>query len=451
MHIELKKTHSSGELMSRVFVYCVFIFSLEYALYIVSGVLLDGLIKISSLALLMVFALKPSNRINRMEVNLLLFYVMLFVAAALPSILSGDITGSLVLVKYLYMAMILPVLLICYRSIPNCDDLLISTFIAIGVLFSVQAIVACIGVFFGFFDKSQVVQIPRYNDMDIVNFGVWGFGNAIQSPFSDFKILRPQGWFLEPSLLAAFLLLPAFVSIGRYKVYRLKRYFISAFLNFFAILLTLSLAGYLGVVCAVLLVSCSKFCYRHLKKIRVLKYSYVLPIFLVFFGLAFGLLNLLYVVNDIDSNSVSDGQAAMTNLMGRDKDGTSGNLFRETYKSDNYIDVLMNSPFGLGFGSEAKSGKYKSGNALLFWFTAGGIPAVLIIMMMFTYIFLVFCHPLLISGNPIFNGLGASFVGHAIQNLSYGTWIAPYFLIHLGLVVMSARKVNPKFIENRFI
>ena len=122
--------------------------------------------------------------------------------------------------------------------------------------------------------------------MEIVDFGVWGFGGAIQSPFLDFKILRPQGWFLEPSKLASFLLLPAFVSIGRYRVSRKKIYFLSAFLIFMAILLTLSLAGYFAVVCTVLLLSYSKYSYRKLEKIPVIKFSYVIPIFLIFFGMA---------------------------------------------------------------------------------------------------------------------------------------------------------------------
>jgi hypothetical protein len=84
----------------------------------------------------------------------------------------------------------------------------------------------------------------------------------------------------------------------------------------------------------------------------------------------------------------------------------------------------------------------RSGNAFLFWFSAGGVPAVLAIIMMFAYIFLVFCHPLLISQNAVFNAVGASFIGHAIHNLSYGNWIAPYFLIHLAIVVMSAKKAK---------
>jgi O-antigen ligase len=277
--------------------------------------------------------------------------------------------------------------------------------------------------------------------MEIVNFGVWGFGNAIQSPFLDFKILRPQGWFLEPSKLASFLLLPAFVSIGRYRVSRKKIYFLSAFLIFMSILLTLSLAGYFAVVCTVLLLSYSKYFYRNLKKIPVIKYSYVIPIFLIFFGIAYSLLNLTYILNDVDKDSVSENQAVVAELMARDKDGPSGNLVREVYKSDNYINLLKDSPMGVGFG-ESKSSELRSGNAFLFWFSAGGIPALLAIIILFGYIFLIFCHPLLMSENAVFNALGASFIGHSIQNLSYGNWIEPYFLIHLAIVVMSAKKAK---------
>ena len=162
---------------------------------------------------------------------------------------------------------------------------------------------------------------------------------------------------------------------------------------------------------------------------------------MIFFGVAYSLLNLTYFLNDIDQDSVTENQAVVAKLMARDQDGSSGNLIREIYKSDNYIDVLKDSPLGVGFG-EAKSSELRSGNAFLFWFSAGGIPAVLAIIILFGYIFLIFCHPLLISQNAVFNAVGASFIGHAIQNLSYGNWIAPYFLIHLAIVVMSAKKAK---------
>jgi len=441
MHLRLNRTHSSNELMCRVFVFFVFIFSLEYALYLVSSISLDSIIKISSLAVLMVFALKPSNRINIEELILLLCYLMLFFSAALPTILNVDIEGGLILIKYLYMFMILPVLLICYRSFPNSDNFLISTFLVIGVLFSVQAIVAWLGVFFGLLDTSNIGRIQRYGNMEIVNFGVWGFGNAIQAPLLDLKILRPQGWFLEPSKLASFLFLPAFVSIALYRVSRKKIYFLSAFLIFTAIFLTLSLAGYFATVCIVLLLRYSKYFYRNLKRIPIIKYTYAIPSFVIFFGIAYSLLNFTYFLNDINQDEVTEGQAAVAALMGRDKDGASGNLIREVYKADNYFNVLRDSPLGVGF-SESKSSELRSGNAFLFWFSAGGVPAVLAIIILFGYIFLIFCHPLLISENAVYNAVGATFIGHAIQNLSYGNWIAPYFLIHLAIVVMCARKAK---------
>jgi len=441
MQLQLKKTYSRSALMSILFVFCVFMFSLEYSIYLVSSISLDALIKISSLAFLFVFALKSTNRINRVEVILLLCYLLLFFSAALPTVMNVDITGGLILIKYFYMFMVLPILLVSYRGISNCGEFLISTFILIGVLFSMQAILASLGVFLGLLDKSDVIYLQRYGGMDTVTFGILGFGNAIQSPFLDFQILRPQGWFLEPSKLASFLLLPAFLSIGRYHVYRKSRYILSSFLIFIGIFLTFSLAGYFAVICATLILIFSKFFYRKLKRIPILKFSYLIPIFLAFFVFAYSLLNLAYIASDIDKDSLTESQAVITGLLERDRGGPSGNLVREIHKSDNYIAVLMDSPLGVGFG-EATSDELRSGNAFLFWFSAGGIMAVLAIIFMFTYIFLVFCHPLLISGDAVFQSLAASFIGHAIQNLSYGNWIEPYFLLHLALVVMSARKVS---------
>jgi len=452
MRVQLNNNHSSSEFMSRIFVVCVFMFSLQYALYLVSDILFDGLIKLSSFALLMLFALRPSNRINGEEVILLLFYCMLFASAAVPVMMGIEFSTGESLLKLFFMSLILPVLILCYRNLPKCDDFLISTFIAIGVLFSVQAIAASIGVFSGVLDKSQFTFLEKYGGMPSVDFGIFGLGNAIRSPaLVDYSVLRPQGWFIEPSKLAAFLLLPAFISIGRYRAYRKKIYLLLSFVIFIAIFLTLSLAGYFAVACATLLLLFSKSFYSRLKRIPILKYFYVIPIFLIFFGFAYSLLNLMYLINDIDFNSATEGQAVLAGLLGRDEGGTSGNLFRETYKLDNYVNLLMNSPFGVGFGATAAAGSgLRSGNALVFWFTAGGIPAVLVVTMMYTYIFLVFCHPLLISRNAVFNALSASFIGHAVHNLSYGMWIEPYFMIHLALVVMSTRKAKLNVFKKKF-
>ena len=273
MQLQLNKTYSRIELMNRLFVFGVFVFSLEYSLYAVSSSLIDMLIKTSSLALLMVFALKPTNRINREELILLLCYLMLFFSAALPSILNVDTTGGLILIKYLFMFMILPILLVCYRSIQKCDDFLISIFVAIGVLFSLQAILASFGVYSGLINTSNITALQRYGNMEIVTFGILGYGNAVQTPLLDLQILRPQGWFLEPSKLASFLLLPAFVSIGQFRLFRKNKYIIATILIFTAIFLTLSLAGYFAVICATLILLFSKPFYRRLKRIPVFKFS----------------------------------------------------------------------------------------------------------------------------------------------------------------------------------
>jgi hypothetical protein len=418
-------------------------FSLQYSTYLISGSLPDAIIKLSSFTLLMLFAFKLSNRMNGLEAVLLLIYFLLFASTAFPSLLYGFGVESVT--KYLFMSLILPILIVCYRSLPRCDDFLISTYIVIGVLFSVQAIVACILVNIGILDKSNIIELEKYGGMESVTFGIWGLGNAIQSEFGAL-VLRAQGWFIEPSILASFLLLPAFGSVGRYRMNRRKKYLLSAIIIFIAILLTLSLAGFFAVVCAALLIIFSKPFYGFLKRIPVIKYSYIVLILLSFLGFAYLLLNLLFLANEVDLSSVSNRQALVLELLGRNPDGNSGNLVREIYKINLYINLINDYPFGVGFNSNFPG--LRTGNAMLHWLTAGGILAVLIIIVKFTYIFIVYCHPLLISGNAVFNALAASFIGSAIHNLSYGTWIAPYFLIHLALLIMSTRKEKMKLLSD---
>lgn len=425
-----------------IFIFAVWTFVLEYALYVVSDFLLDKLIKISAFVCIVFFVRIKRNGMTRSEGILLSLFSLLFLSALIPSLLMGDFVGVAQWVKLALMSSILPILLFCRNVLREKEGLLLSTYITTGVVFSIQAAVAFFAVYWGVFDTSNTVEIERYYNMPEVTFGFWGYGNAIQTPLEGTQVLRSQGWFLEPSLLASFLLLPAFVSVGLFWKSRKKIYLFSSFITFFALFTTMSLAGYIAVVAGVLFLFLAKPFYRLLRKISFLKYSYPILILVVFYMVASFMVYLGQLANVAYTESRGDERGVITTLLRRDPDGPSGNLLREGYKLDNYISLIESNPLGVGFSFTNDTNEIGTGNGVIFWAVSGGIPAILLVAAFFLHIFFAFCNPLLLSENVILRCLAASFLGHAIHNLSYGNWLAPFFLVHLALVVMCARKLQ---------
>lgn len=437
-------TVNSTKIRVWFFTFAVWIFTLEYALYVVTDDLLDKLIKVCAFVCIVFFARYRRNSMTRSEGVLILLFCLLFLSTLIPSLLTGDWVGVGQWLKLVFMSMLLPILILCYHLLREREGLLVSTYITVAVIFSIQAAVAFFGVYWGVFDKSNIVEIGRYADMPEVSFGLWGYGNAIQNPVGDVMILRSQGWFLEPSLLASFLLLPAFVSAGRFWQYRTKIYLFSAIIIFFVLLTTVSLAGYIAVTVGGIFLFFSKPFYHWLRKISFIKYTYLILILGGGVIVASSMVYAGHLANEAYSNAQSDERGVITTIIRRDPEGKSGNLMREGYKLEEYINAITSDPLGIGFSSTASSNEIQSANALIFWAVSGGIPAIVLITTFFAHIFFAFCHPLLIAGNVISRCLAASFIGHAIHNLSYGNWLAPYFLIHLALVVIYARncKIN---------
>lgn len=425
-----------------VFTLAVWIFALEFALYVVGDVLLDKLIKISAFVCMLLFLRFRRNGMKRSEKILIILFYLLLLSALVPSLLTGDLIGVSQWLKLTFMSMILPILILSCHTPQKKEDLLVSVYIMIALIFSIQAIAAFSAVLLEWVDTSTIVEVERRPDSPAVSLGILGFGNAILSPLDDLRFLRPQGWFLEPSLFASFLLLPAFVSIGRFLQNRKKVFLFVGAVIFLAFLLTVSLAGYISAVAGMLFFLLSKPFYRWLRKFFLVKYSYPVLILGVLFICANLLIGLGHLANEVKDNTLTEGQTFLVTLYKRDQSGPSGNLLREKDQVDMYISTVASNPLGVGFAITASENDKQSANAFFFWAVSGGIPAIVLITVFFAHIFFSFCHPLLISENVISRCLAASFIGHAIHNLSYGNWLAPYFLIHLALVVVYAKKLQ---------
>jgi hypothetical protein len=435
------------------FVIAAWVFSLEYALYLVADDPSDKAIKLGAACFMLLQLRSRHNEIDNREKVLLILFGTLLATALAPSILVGDAPGGMTQwAKIALMTIVLPLLLMDRRASERKCEWLVSLYLCLGLIFSIQAIVAFVGVMWDLVDPSDSVEIGRRPGLTETTLGVLGYANSIRTPTQSTRWLRPQDWFLEPSLLGSFLLLPAFVCLGRFLQHRKVGFLVSFLTVLTAIFMTASFAAYSGVILGLLFLVLSRPVCGGLSRVsRVFRYLYPIPIFAVFFLLANNLMALSNDAAQIDIAQLDEEQAVLVHVYARNPNGDSGNLVREIANADLYVFTLESNPLGVGFAQTQGESELVAANGLIFWTIAGGLPALLVLAGFFGCIFVSFCHPLLMSDNLVHRCIAASFIGHAVHNLSYGNWLAPYFLIHLAIVCMMARQVKPRARDRRLL
>ena len=440
-----------------LFALIVWCFVLEYATYLIRDDLADKLIKLVLFSCMFLMAFSWRALFEFRERQLLLIFSILFASVALPSLVGMDATGLLQWGKHAFMAMVLVFVLMREEQVEGQISLVIGLYLFIAALFSLQAISGFLLVLFDGLDINTFVEIGRRPGQVARDLGLFGYANALQNPVEGVWVLRAQGWFVEPSILGAFLVFPAFVSYGIFRDDKRFSFLFLAMIAFLAIILTFSLAGYFAILAGVLFLLLSKPLYRLLKGSRFSVFLYATIILAVFGVCAKGMLHAGVIMNEInlalvqeistESETMSshdpasrdvasrDVAASMTKMFARDTHGQSGRLFREIYAANYYISSIIEHPLGIGLGRTLGTSRENSANALFFWAISGGLFSLLVLILFFWHIFSRYCHPLLMSQVSIQRCVAASFVGHAIHDLSYGNWLAPFFLIHLAVLV----------------
>jgi hypothetical protein len=421
------------------------VFALEYNLYLVTDDLPDKLIKLgAALFMLLCLRYRPGEMPAR-EKSLLMLYYGLLLTALVPSFFVGNaLTGVVQWMKIALETLALPVLLLDHTLRERGARRLLSLYVAVGVLFALQAIAAFFGVLWNLLDTSVVIDIGRRPDLTENTLGIFGYADAFKYPI-DLVWLRPQGWFVEPSLLGAFLLLPAFACLGRFLEQRRVRSLLSFLVVLGALFLTVSMAAYLGLVVGILFLVFSRPLSRAFARLAApLRFAYPALILAGFLALALAAISLVNGMSELSlaGSDADPNQALLAGIYARDPTGDSGNLFREVGSKDTFVGVFAANPFGIGFASTEGTSDALAANGVLFWAITGGLPALLVLTALFTHIFVAFCHPLLMSDSILHRCLAASLIGHAVHNLSFGNWTAPFFLVHLAIVCIAGRALR---------
>lgn len=418
-----------------IFIAILSVAILQYSIVLIHNEFLDKGIKITSVILLLISI--KNIRLSRETKNIVYWYGALFVSAFIGAVVTADIIGIIQLYKIVFMFLIFPVILLSVPPKSRPPDILLKIPLFWGTLFSFQSIILFCFTLFAIPIEPTVVELGTCGGIPAVRYGMLGYANIENFSAVEYKIIRVQSWFLEPSLFAAYLFYPILVSFGYYKSTKKKLYLLISFLCLLSFAMTFSLAGFFSLLASTIFLLCvrpvSKRNANHIKGGLLTRITLLIAIagFVIVAQFIMSKLQDLY-----DPSTYS--ATAYTKLLARNSEGPSGALFREQYKQEQYIDALKQSPLGQGLGHTLGTNELTSGNAFVFWAVSGGVLAIIVLLMLYMKLFFSYCLPLLRSRYSPYRFIGAAFVGTTVHGLSYGNWVSPFYLYIVAVTVLCA-------------
>jgi len=423
--------HAAGETVSTLFVVLLSVYALEYSTYFVTTFALDRVVKLSALGGLLLIALPIRLRAG-FGTTILLYGILL--ASTIPgSILRADLAGVIQSSKVGLMMLFLVLVISRGRRDPQAADRLVLAPVFWGTLFAVQGVILVLLVMgLSYVPANAEIPIERMlgaggSIPNMRSLGLFGYVNTL-SPTSTGYALRIQSWFSEPAQLAAYLQFPALVSLGYYYATRRLRFLVSCLLCAAGIVLTFSLAAYLGLAFAF----GTLLAFRQFRKagrnspIRVA--TAVLVAAVLFYSVQAQVLQATYRLFEggLDSQ--------LGYLLARNPDTQT--LVRGASNLDFTLATVASHPLGLGLGGTLGFNENTSTNALLWWLQAGGIPAAIVLAALYATLFIRFSLPCLLSESPKARFVAAAFMAVTLHELSYGNWTEPHYLFSVGIMMI---------------
>ncbi len=411
----------------RIFAVVFALFSLEYSIYLIDGIAMDAVIKLGCLAVA-VCLLRSAHLPGTYRITLF-YYGLLFISALVGSLSHADFVGVLQEIKIVLPFAFLPIMLSLFRGGRDTPDFLIRSHFPWALLFVVQSLVLFFVIYCNFDYPAHYVDLQRLENMPELSYGILGYANAIGSSARGDRMLRAQAWFLEPSNLAGYLMYPLFVSFGYFLSTRKWRFLVLSLVFCGGFLITFSAAGviaFMGAIIFLLFFRRGRQQWSSWTHVKILGAIALLVLAARFY---MGYAGAAYV--DRDKN-------ALTTVLARDEDNQR--VIRSASRVSDTLVLLQTRPLGIGFGSTLGSygNNTTSPNAAVYWIVAGGIPALLVLILLYRDLFFNYCMPLLRSSFPLHRMIAAAFIGVSIQELSYGRWISPFYLFVVGVMMLAA-------------
>lgn len=377
------------------------------------------------------------NQYRPIYVNdIFLGYIFLVLLALLPDVLGGRMAGIFVGITYLLPLILFLYITDYYHSKPFVNSAIFKIPLIYGTIAAIPGIVLEIMNFMRIHIPVERVFIEKTgNWVDMVPFGLGGY--ATWGQMLGRSLVRIQGYYIEPSKMAAFLLIPIFISWGFYKKCNRKRYVFLSAIYFICFLFTMSRAGFIAFIGAIVVEKVlagnrnkgwAGSVNEKTERSDIVK--------LVAAGMLFILAAVLAIQLMVALSSFFP-TLEFLHVGISDENGRANLIRQETVDIQYILKALLKKPMGYGFFNSIRgAGEIETNlaNALVLWLVTGGIAgaivAVSIVLMgMFRY-----GVPALKSSDPIKRSLAKSFIGLTIHGLSYGTWMTVDYLIILALL-----------------
>lgn len=427
----------------------VWIYVIEATTFYIRSNFIDNIFQLGCIVV-MIFLLIISGRMSKFTFdNFFLLYILLLMTGWIPDLLSGNGTvGLTVMGSYA-----LP--LFMYLYIKNkyywSDTISISLFkipVIYGVMISILGMIQEAGSLLELPFNIWLEDVEKTGNSNVAMCSLFGVPLGQYSSWGNFAgrtLLRIQGFYIEPSKMAMFLMIPIFFSWGLYKKTRKKFYKLALILCIVCFAFTMSRAGIVSIVSALVV----KYFYvkKHKNKSNIALQKTTVTDLVKLIKIPFGIVTaaILVLMLMVQLSRIFPGleflYVGITDL-------TTGkaNLVRaETVDASAIMNGLFSHPWGFGFsnnlhGSVTSVLDINLANAFILWLVTGGFLGAGIAVAIILSILLQFGIPCLKSNDPVKIGVGLAFICLTVHSLSYGTWMTPEFMIVVSIMTVISNK-----------
>lgn len=421
----------------------VWIYVIEATTFYIKSNFIDNAFQLGAI-LVMCFLLVASGRASRLRIsNEFLLYLLLLLLGLIPDLLSGYFsTGLVVMVSYALPLFMYFYVFNRFHEMDRINKWMFTVPVVYGTIVSTSGIIQEAASLMGLPISIWLENIDKTGNSNVSMCSLFGIPLGEYSSWGNIAgrtLLRIQGFYIEPSKMAMFLMIPIFFAWGLYKETKQRKYKYALILCSVCFALTMSRAGIVSIVAALVV----KHFYnkRYNKKNDVDMPKTTKNDLLKLFGIAFGipLAAVMVLLLMVQLSNIFPGleflHVGITDL----SSGKVNLIRKETVDISTIVNGLISQPYGFGFannlhGSSSSVLDTNLANAFILWLVTGGFfgAVVAIVIMLLTLIHYVI--PCIKSNEPLKTGVGLAFFGLMIHSLSYGTWMTPEFLLVMAIM-----------------
>lgn len=385
--------------------------------------LLHDVVNVAKLVIpVILFILVPSKKLYSRNFKAFIVLYFLFMAwAFIPSIFASDWQESIVVwLKYLPRALFALLVGSYFLKQPQASVKLIKCVILIGVATIAQFVLLAIYISLGYTEGITFAGAPGlyFGPLGILgNQAAWQSFEGIP-----FIVYRLTGFWAEPSNASGFLFVTFFLARAMYDIEKKRFWSVISYICLVGGFLGLSNAGYLAISAPTL------FACLFMKKSGK-KVVYAIVLGALSLGLGYFAVRGRALVADSYSNTAAlralSGYGARTS--GDDMYGGRLELMKKNF------DLVIDKPFGIGLRIPG-DGHYEdaSASAPVLWLAYTGLIGIILLLFREYQVARI---AIKYSGDStIVLRMSQAWIALFTQNLVYGTWMTPMYLLLCVLV-----------------